>query len=523
MLAGDYVAKIVTLGHLVMLWYVIQVSGDGPIIDTDKGKVRGFTETINGKKVDIFYGIPFAAPPLGELRFRPPVQNEPWNGILDATQQPNSCFQGVDEHFGNFTGSNMWNPNTPVSEDCLYLNVWVPRTNPPYKDKAVMVWIYGGGFYSGSNTLDIYQASYLAVENDIIVVSMQYRVGALGFLALNTPEAPGNAGIWDQRMSLDWVSRNIHNFGGSPYNVTLMGESAGAVSVGIFLICDICRSLFQRAILQSGAPQAKWGVLHKDVMTSRSEQFAQAVGCDEDTDHDYLVKCLRSLPYTANIINKEGRSASGIIQFPFVPIVDGVLLRQDPAQMLRNGNFKKAPLLLGSNENEGTFFMVYSHEIYNLKNPPAITSSIYKTLIENPMFLYYPHFPHKLNDFGREAIMFYYKDWLNPDNQTAMSLSLDRAVSDCYFVCPVNELARTYATHNMPVYYYWFSQRWTANPWPEWMGVLHADEMWYTFGHALNQSHSFTEEEKQLSRRMMTYWTNFAKTGYVLFEYTSHY
>ncbi|CAG5119696.1 unnamed protein product [Candidula unifasciata] len=503
MLARDYITKIVTLGHLVMLWDVIQVSGDGPIVDTDKGKVR----------VDTFYGIPYAVPPLGELRYRPPVQNEPWKGILDATLQPNSCYQIYDHVFGNFTGSNMWNANTQLSEDCLYLNVWVPRTNPPYKDKAVIVWIYGGGFYSGSNTLDIYQASYMAAENDIIVVSMQYRVGALGFLVLDTPEAPGNAGIWDQRMALEWVSRNIHNFGGSPHNVTLMGESAGAVSVGIFLLCDLCRGYFQRAILQSGAPNAKWGVLPKEVMKKRSELFAKSVGCDQDTDHDYLVKCLRSIVYNATIALKEHDISEGIIQFPFVPVVDGVLLRQDPAQLLRSGNFKKTPLLLGSNENEGTFFIVYLLPLFNLKNPPAISGSTYLNLMTSKMFKYYPYYPQKLNQFGLEAIMFYYRDWLNPENYDALSRSIDRAVSDSYFVCPVNELARTYAKHNMPVYYYWFSQKWTANPWPDWMGVLHADEIWYSLGQALNQSNSFTEDERQLSRKMMTYWSNFAKTG----------
>uniref|UniRef100_A0A0B7BAT8 Carboxylic ester hydrolase n=1 Tax=Arion vulgaris TaxID=1028688 RepID=A0A0B7BAT8_9EUPU len=515
MLPGDYITKIVALGQLVILLLsgVIQVSCDSPIVDTDKGKVRGFSETIQGKKLDIFYGIPYAAPPLGDLRYSPPIQNEPWKGILDATQQPNCCYQSNDEYFGNFTGSTMWNPNTNPSEDCLYLSVWVPRTHPPYKDKAVIVWIYGGGFSTGSSTLDIYQPSYLAVENDVIVVSMQYRVGSLGFLALDTPEAPGNAGIWDQRMALQWVARNIHNFGGSAHNVTLMGESAGAGSVGLFLLCDLCTGLFQRAILQSGAPQASWAAVPKQLIKNRSEQFAQSVGCNQQTDDEYRVRCLRSLTYNQTILSREYILTSGIIQPSFVPIVDGILLRQEPAQLLRTGNFKKTPILIGSNQNEGTFFLAYIHWIFNLNNAPVITSALYHQLMTHVLFRHYPYHPFLLNEFGLDAIMFHYRDWLDPENHTALSVSLDNAVGDCFFVCPVNKLARTYAKHKLPVYYYWFSQRWTANPWPEWMGVLHADEIWYTFGHPFNSSHSFTEEERQLSRKMMTYWTNFAKTG----------
>lgn len=515
MTGTDYLPGFVAFGQIIVLLLrdVAQASGAGPVVETDKGKVQGFTSTVNGKTIDTFLGIPFAEPPLGELRFRPPIQKEPWTGILDATRLPNSCFQDYDFFFGNFSGSTMWNPNTLPSEDCLYLNVWVPRTKLPLMDKAVLVWVYGGGFYSGSSTLDIYQPSYLAVENDIIVVSMQYRVGALGFLALDTTEAPGNAGLWDQRMALEWVSRNIHNFGGSPHNVTLMGESAGAVSVGIFLLCDICMSYFHRAILQSGAPQAKWGVLPKEIIKKRSEQFAESVGCDRSKDHAYMVECLRAIPYTSATVHKELSKTSGVIQFAFVPIVDGILIRQSPAQLLRAGNFKKIPLLLGSNENEGTFFIVYTDVRFKNLTSWNMTSYGYELLMKDRMFSYYPYYPFHLNEFGQEAILFHYRNWINPDDEAGLRVSMDRAIGDCYFVCPVNELARIYSRQDMPVYYYWFSQRWSASPWPAWMGVLHADEIWFTFGHPLNSSYSFTKEERELSRRMMRYWTNFAKTG----------
>lgn len=509
--------RICTSWHL-LVFFLAQVRGqESPIVQTEKGKVRGFTATVNWKKVDVFYSIPYAAPPIGELRYKPTVQNEPWEGVLDGTNLPNSCVQPMDMFLGNFTGSTMWNANTPVSEDCLYLNVWVPRTNPPYKDKAVLVWIYGGGFYSGSSTLDIYNAQYLAAENDIIVVSMQYRVGSLGFLVLDTADAPGNAGLWDQRMALEWVSRNIHHFGGNPHNVTIMGESAGAVSVGLLMLCQLCNNFFQRAILQSGAPQVKWGTMTRDDMIERSMAVASRLGCDRQRDPEYMLACLRAKNST-DAIAYDIFISMGFVQFGFVPIIDGVLILHDPDVLLERGSFKKIPLLLGSNENEATFFLIYYFSQYfkfnntNTQNP--IHAYDYNRAMHD-LFEWYPYFHdrNRLNMIAKDAISFHYRNWLNPDDPISLRKSVDRAASDYFFVCGVNRLAKMFARRSIPVYYYWFNQRWSANPWPEWMGVLHADEIWFTFGIALNESHSFTHEERQLSRKMMTYWTNFAKTG----------
>ncbi|NP_001267763.1 acetylcholinesterase-like isoform X1 [Aplysia californica] len=510
----DYVIRLLAQCHVVLV-LMTRLAGaqERPIIETDKGTVQGVTVFADGKKVDAFYGIPFAKPPLGDLRFKPPAQLDSWEGVLDASRLPNSCMQGFDRTFGNFTGSNMWNPNTPVSEDCLYLNVWVPRTNPPYKDKSVIVWVYGGGFYSGSSTLDIYDARYLAAENDVVVVSMQYRVGALGFLTLNTPEAPGNAGLWDQRMALEWVNRNIHKFSGNTRDVTLMGESAGACSVGLFLICDLCRGYFHKAILQSGSPAADWTALPKEEMWRRSESLASHYNCNKPGDPDYVIRCLRQVNATEFPI-REPYMTHGIMQFAFVPVIDGIFIRQDPQEMLRLGRFKKVPLLLGSVENESTFFIIYiNSEIFRLDTDSPLTAQDYRNLMTQQAFKFYPYYPHKLNDFGIEAVMFHYRNWINPDDGIENRKSFDRAVSDNYFVCSVNRLARAYAREGAPVYYYWFNQRWSANPWPEWMGTLHADEIWFTFGHPLNRTHSFTEAERELSKKIMKYFTNFAKTG----------
>jgi acetylcholinesterase len=174
---------------------------DPLVITTDKGKVRGLVlSSHTGKKVDAWLGIPYAQPPVGQLRFRHPRPIDKWEGIKNATTPPNSCVQIVDTVFGDFPGALMWNPNTPLSEDCLYINVVVPKPRP--KNAPVMLWIFGGGFYSGTSTLDVYDHRTLAAEEEVIIVSMQYRVASMGFLFLGTPDAPGNAGLFDQNLAL---------------------------------------------------------------------------------------------------------------------------------------------------------------------------------------------------------------------------------------------------------------------------------------------------------------------------------
>lgn len=177
---------------------------DPMIVTTNKGRVRGTTlVSPTGKKIDAWLGIPYAQPPVGALRFRLPRPAEAWTQVFNATQPPNSCVQIVDTMFGDFPGATMWNPNTKITEDCLFLNVVVPRPRP--KKAAVMVWIFGGGFYSGTSTLDVYDLRTLVAEENIILVSMQYRVASLGFLYMGTEDAPGNVGLHDQNLALRYL------------------------------------------------------------------------------------------------------------------------------------------------------------------------------------------------------------------------------------------------------------------------------------------------------------------------------
>ena len=251
-------------------------------VSTNSGLVQGSLIQLPNTNIEVyeFLGIPYAEPPIGERRFRKPVPKNRWEDILDATRKSNSCPQLLDTLFDTFPGATMWNANTNMSEDCLYLNIWVPRQILDDLNKGqqqslhpVFIWIFGGGFTSGSATLPVYDGRVLAGYNNIIVASMQYRIGALGFLYFDTEDAPGNMGMWDQLMALKWTCENIHYFGGDCKNTTLFGESAGAASVSLHLLSPFSRDYFQRAIMQSASALSGWAVLNKEEALWRSNEL----------------------------------------------------------------------------------------------------------------------------------------------------------------------------------------------------------------------------------------------------------
>ncbi|XP_037088262.1 acetylcholinesterase-like [Pollicipes pollicipes] len=362
----------------------------------------------------------------------------------------------------------MWNANTPRSEDCLYLSVTRPRPRPS-RPAPVLVWIYGGGFYSGTATLDVYEPSVLAAEGGVIVVAIQYRVASLGFLQLDA--APGNVGLLDQVLALRWVRRNIARFGGDPERVTLFGNSAGAVSVSMHLLSPLSAPLFRRAVLQSGSATNPWAVLSAEEARRRALRLAEEVDCPRAPAARALA-CLRQTS-AERLVNAEFFT-TGICEFPFVPVVDGEFLPEDPAEALAAGRFKRAELLAGSVAEEGNYFLLYYLAEYaNL------------TVVPSPS----RYAPATLRD------------------------GLDKLVGDQQFACGVNDFAAAYAREGGAVFVYQLRQRAPGSLWPQWTGVLHGDEVAYVFGVPLRAGGSFSREEVTLSKRMIGYWTNFAKTG----------
>ncbi len=306
--------------------------GANPVVRIDGGLIRG----VDAAGVNSFRGLPYAAPPTGNLRWRPPQPTSSWSGVRDATQFGPGCPQS--------TVNNPFLPPGTISEDCLNLNVYTQALHGSGGGgRPVLVWIHGGGLVQdgGRN----YDGAKLAADGTV-VVTINYRLGALGFLAhpalASRPGGPaGNYGLMDQQAALRWVQRNIARFGGDPHNVTIAGQSAGGLSVLAQLVSPGARGLFQRAIVQSGT----FALTQRPLATAEAagETFARNVGCPDQT-----AACLRSVP-ASDLVSKFGVEIPGV--------VDGSVLTQSIGTALARGQFARVPVVNGITHDEELLFV----------------------------------------------------------------------------------------------------------------------------------------------------------------------
>ncbi|KAH9371328.1 hypothetical protein HPB48_013721 [Haemaphysalis longicornis] len=417
---------------------------DSLFVETKQGLVKGFTETSRfGKTVRIFYGIPYAEPPVGNLRFQRPVEKEPWTGVLEDTTKPNSCVQTVVEPYG---------PNTNISEDCLKLNVWAPEHSHKQGKFAVLVWIHGGGFCSGSSTLDIYDASTLVSEEMVIVVSLNYRVASLGFLSFGDELVPGNAGLHDQRLAMKWVKNNIGAFGGDENRITIFGSSAGAVSIGFHLLSPFSRNLFKRAILQSVSAFAPWGFCDNATARELAKALAVALNCSDALDNTTL-ECL--LNKDAEEILKNEKRPSGIVEFMFVPVEDDHFITNFTHVMSGGETFSNdKAILLGSNANEGSFFLRIFLGLPETTEPNEVTEENFIAVIKalNP----------GAGEPPVDKILDVYGGVIPSSTEEKLSV-LDAIVSDYHFSCPVVQFSELLSKADGSVYQYLFARRSSRN------------------------------------------------------------
>jgi para-nitrobenzyl esterase len=311
------------------------------VVETQFGKVEG----VQKGSVKIWKGIPFAQAPLGSLRFRPPQQHKPWSGVRDASQfgpiAPQVPMQ-MEAMFGS--------AQVISGEDCLYLNIWSPGADNALR--PVMVWIHGGAFVTGSGSTPWYEGSSFAINGDVVVVTINYRLGALGFLHLadlgaDASEFTSNCGLLDQVAALEWVRDNIAAFGGDPSNVTVFGESAGAMSIGTLLAMSSSRGLFKRAILQSGAGNA---VSKREAATKAASALMTELGLGTNQ-----ITVLKDVPVDQLLAaqNKVG-SRRGLLAFQ--PAVDGITLERMPIEAIADGSAEGVEVLIGTNRNEMKLF-----------------------------------------------------------------------------------------------------------------------------------------------------------------------
>lgn len=307
------------------------------IVNTLYGQVQG--EKV--ENVFVWKGIPYAKPPVGRLRFRRPERPEPWDNVRDATEFGPTAMQPKSEMM-RFLGDSP----EGSSEDCLYLNVWSPGADN--KRRPVMVWIHGGAFMYGSGSSETYDGTSFAQTGDLVVVTINYRLGAFGFLHLEeiggeSFAESGNCGILDQVAALKWVQENIEAFGGDSNNVTVFGESAGAMSVGTLLATKEAEGLFQKAILQSGAAS---NVLPSKVGTNIANRILSELGIQ----HDELDKLY-------DVSAEELVKASETVPpMTLVPVVDKSVIPVQPLQALAQGSAKNIPILIGTTEDEYRLF-----------------------------------------------------------------------------------------------------------------------------------------------------------------------
>jgi len=453
-------------------------SSSAPQIKTRSGVVEGKEEGT----VRIFLGIPYAAPPVGNLRWKPPAPTAPWSGVRAATQFGAYCLQGKIYEDMNFRGAT-------GSEDCLFLNVWTPAKSPAEK-LPVMVWIYGGGFAAGSTSEGRQDGSQLA-QRGVVVVSMNYRLGVFGFLVHpdltkeSEHHASGNYGLLDQLAALRWVHDNIEAFGGDQSNVTIFGESAGSSSVSAQMASPLAKGLFHKAIGESGA------AFHSQSMSfeSRSER--------EKKDVKILTKNLG----VKSIADLRALDAERILEafsppksegFDFGPDIDGYFLPESASAIFAAGKQNDVPLLAGWNRDEGSFEVV--------SNPHKSAAESMESDAQK--------------QFGNQAKQFlklYPTD--NPERalRSAQDFAGDRFIA---FSTWAWMEAQT-KTGKAPVYRYRFD---LAPPTDQGGGssmcAYHSAEIEYVFGQLdTKPGIRWRREDRELSELMQKYWTNFARNG----------
>ncbi|KAI1728324.1 carboxylesterase family domain-containing protein [Ditylenchus destructor] len=503
--------------------------------------------TFDGAPLKAFLGVPYAQKPVGTRRFAIPEMVTAWEGEFLANTAARTCYYTIDTMFPQFPGAEMWNPPNELDEDCLTMNIWVPEKH----DGTVMVWIFGGGFISGSPSLDLYDGRVLAMRERTIVININYRLGAFGFLYFGAGTAvPGNMGLLDQQMALRWINENIGYFGGDPRRVTLFGESAGGASASAHLFAHGSKNYFRRLIAKSGTIVNNWATKPKEVIRDISLTLTKRLNCtpnivnegnalqianqildDLSPDSvDRMIACMANIP--AFIVQREANAVSESLALPmtfaFVPIDDDEHFFQGSLfDKIRRRDFKKdVTIMLGTVKDEGTYWLPYYLNKYGFGfNHTVSAEDRYNQALISELD-YTRAFDAFLPYFGgsnliRHALMHAYSQ-LSAEHSHNLKPSeslrdgVARFLGDYFFTCSLVDFADIVADNIFDsVYMYYFTKRSSANPWPKWMGVMHGYEIEYVFGLPLRMPQQYTnpDSERLFSEKIMEFWGRFSRTG----------
>ena len=458
-------------------------------VSTSKGLVTGIQESGSFA----FKGIPYAAPPVGEARWKPPQPESPWSGVLNTTSFEPPCIQPEVATAEDASA-------TPVraigNEDCLYLNVWTPANATGISALPVMFFIHGGAnlFGSTSESIDFilnttggqawYDGSRLAANGDVVVVTLNYRLGALGFLAHSGMLAEsetgsvGNYGILDQIAALQWVQRNIAEFGGDPARVMIFGQSAGAYDVCTLMASPLASGLFSRAMMESGS----CAIQTAEMANVNAQAVVDEVGCNNAPD---LMQCLRAVP-AENFALAQSVQPKSIGSFSMFPSVDGYVVSDNPINIILSGAHNHVPYVVGANSEE------YSTRI------KGISAGDYPTIISDFVGIQ-----------NRDLVLGLYP----LSNYATPSEAVADVYADRNIVCPAGWYSGAVSTaQTAPVYRYFF-QRTLSTDKRLADGAYHSSELLYVFQHMNGISFDANEDDRIVESTILGYWTRFAANG----------
>jgi para-nitrobenzyl esterase len=434
-----------------------------------------------------FKGIPYAAPPVGDLRWQPPQPAPAWTGLRDATHYGKVCYQ--DPTIFHLAPES-------ISEDCLYLNVWTPDLHPT-QPPPVLVYIHGGAFVIGSGSMPDTDGTRLATRN-AVVVTLNYRLGVFGFLAhpdlsaASPQHTSGNYGLLDQIAALRWVRQNIAAFGGDPHNVTVFGESAGASAIGYLLIAPQAEGLFDKAILESPSvifqPTPELRTTYKNLtsMETIGQAVAPHIADLKSLPSEELMQRAEAatqkllLPGGTRLRPETTLDTPTQVQAPWAPIVDGTIIPDQPSRLYTQNHYQRIPVMVGTNTNEGNLFLRHYH--------PSDLSSFTAWVNRD----YAP--------CGKTIL-----DTYAPASAKDAHSAADRLITDSNFLYNAFSIARS--THAFLYRFTHVSPDGEASG----MGAFHSSELPYVFGHTHEKN--FQPYDHKLSDQMMTMWLHFARTG----------
>ncbi|KAK5599013.1 hypothetical protein CRENBAI_000210 [Crenichthys baileyi] len=483
---------------LSVLLEIISATSLG-VVSTEGGMVDGQNLFLGFfRYMDVFRGIPFADIPK---RFEKPVRHPGWSGTLKTTQYRDKCLQ-LDALMTSVSGN----------EDCLYLNIWVPHIGSVASNLPVMVWIHGGAFMFGDamgiHFLDnyLYSGQEIADRGNVIVVTVGYRVGSLGFLSTGDSTMPGNYGLWDQQAAIAWVHRNIRSFGGDPSNITVFGESAGGAGVSFQALTPHNKGLIRRAISQSGVSLCPWAVNRNP--RKYAEEVALKVNCPTD---DSMAACLKMTdPKVLTLAGTVPLTSSA--DDPFVnnlvlsPVIDGDFLPDEPSNLFHNA--ADIDYMVGANDMDGHFFASF--------DVPSINFPLLVTSVDEVKALLGALTKEKGTAGLENGFSTYTIDWGSNPSLETVKKTVVAIETDYMFLVPTQATLYLHASNagTGRTYSYLFSQpnRLAAVTKP-WLGADHADDLQYVFGKPFSTPLGYWPKHRDLSGYMIAYWTNFVKTG----------